>query len=145
FGEVGDCGINLEGHFSYPWKRIISFCISVETTRLWESNYSEYQTELFDKIRGLKEDILTPLGYRLISKKLNEEGYLTPEGNRFTNSHVFSIYQKGLKRLERVNRPDIIEVNEFDFEYFKSFRKFLKTLEQHLGKKIKKFSFHKYP
>jgi hypothetical protein len=112
---------------------------------LWESNYSEYQEELFDKIRGMKEDILTPIGYRLISKKLNNEGVLTPEGKRFTNSHVLSIYQKGLKRLERVNRPDLVEVSDFDFLYFKSFRLFLKSFEKLLNRKIKKFSFHKYP
>jgi len=112
---------------------------------LWESNYTPYQVQLFDKIRGLKEDILTPVGYGIISKILNEEGYLTTVGKRFTNSHVFSIYQKGLRRLERVNRPDLIEVNSFELEGFKSFRKFLRTLENHLGKNIKLFSFTTYP
>jgi hypothetical protein len=80
----------------------------------------------------------------MISKKLNEEGYLTPEGKRFTNTHVFSIYQKGLKRLERVNRFDFVQVNNVELEHFKSFKLFLKTLEKHWGRKIKYFSFRKH-
>jgi hypothetical protein len=76
---------------------------------------------------------------------LNEEGYVTPEGKRFTNSHVLSIYKKGLKRLERVNRNDIVEVTEFEVEGFNSFKSFIKKLEEYRNKKIKYFSLHQYP
>lgn len=110
-----------------------------------ESNYNEYQKELFDKIRGLKEDILTPLGYRKISNILNQEGFKTPKGNSFQNNHVFSIYHKGLKRLERINRPDVVEVSDFNIDYFKSFKEFLRTFMDRKGVFFKYFSFHKYP
>tara|TARA_B110001450_G_scaffold100307_1_gene95080 strand:+ start:1857 stop:2144 length:288 start_codon:yes stop_codon:yes gene_type:complete len=94
------------------------FTISVTTTKLWESNYSEYQQFLFDKIKSFKESILTPLVYRRISKILNDEGLLTPRKTPFTNTKVFSIYQKGLKREERMNRKDIVEVSPVEIEPF---------------------------
>ncbi len=56
------------------------------------------------------------MGYRSISKLLNNEGYKTPFGTPFTNSKVFSIYQKGLVRLERINREDIVEVGDVFIE-----------------------------
>ena len=77
---------------------------------MWTSSYSDYQQFLFDKIRGLKEDFLTPIGYRKISKILNREGLKTPRGCVFKNNHVHSIYKKGLIREKRMNREDIVEV-----------------------------------
>ena len=73
---------------------------------------------MFSKIKDFKENILTPIGYRKISKILNEEGILTPNGNQFTPSHVFGIYQKGSIRLERVERPDVILVTPPIIEVF---------------------------
>jgi hypothetical protein len=68
---------------------------------------------LFDRIRGYKEDFLTPIGYRKISQILNREGLKTPRGSMFKNNHVHSIYKKGLIREERMNREDIGEVKDF--------------------------------
>jgi hypothetical protein len=79
---------------------------------LWTSSYSDYQQFLFDKIKGLKDDFLTPICYRKISKLLNGEGLKTPRGNVFKNNHVHSIYKKGLIRKERMNRKDIVEVSQ---------------------------------
>jgi hypothetical protein len=79
---------------------------------LWTSSYSDYQQFLFDKIKGLKDDFLTPICYRKISKLLNGEGLKTPRGNMFKNNHVHSIYKKGLIRKERMNRKDIVEVSQ---------------------------------
>jgi len=103
-----------------PIKWAVSFSISIITTKFWDSNYSECQLYLFNKIRGLKEDILTPIGYRKISNILNDEGLLTVRNTPFTNSKVFSIYQKGLKREERINRKDIVEVKNLRIEPFDS-------------------------
>jgi len=80
------------------------------------SNYSEYQEFLYNKIKGLKEDFLTPIGYRKISQILNEEGLKTPRGSEFKNNHVYSIYKKGKIREERVNREDIVEIQEYKIE-----------------------------
>jgi DNA-binding PadR family transcriptional regulator len=80
----------------------------------------------------------------LIAKKLNEEGYLTPENHRFTNSHVYSIYQKGLKRMERVNRIDIVEFSDLEVRPYKSFKKYLKDFQTLKGEKVQYFSFRKH-
>lgn len=120
FSEVRYRRVGLWVDYPYPIKWIVSFSISIITTKFWDSNYSEYQLYLFNKIRGLKEDILTPIGYRKISNILNDEGLLTVRNTPFTNSKVFSIYQKGLKREERINRKDIVEVKNLRIEPFDS-------------------------
>ena len=91
---------------------MLSFSLSIITTNLWESNYSEYQQYLFDRICGYKENILTPIGYRKISKIFNDEGLKTPRNTEFSNSKVHSIYKKGKIRVERINREDIVEVSQ---------------------------------
>jgi hypothetical protein len=95
----------------YSIKWMLSFSISIITTHLWESNYTEYQQYLFNRICKYKEDILTPIGYRKISQIFNDEELKTPRGNVFKNNHVHSIYKKGLVREERMNREDIVEVS----------------------------------
>ena len=90
---------------------LITISISIITTKLWESNYSDYQEYLFNIILGYKEKSVTPIGYRKISKILNEEGLKSPMGKPFTNVIVFGIYQKGKVRQERIDRRDIVEVS----------------------------------
>ena len=79
---------------------------------MWDSNYSECQEYLYKRICQYKEDFLTPLGYRRISKILNKEGLKTPRGMIFKNNHVYSIYKRGKIREERINREDIVEVSQ---------------------------------
>jgi len=95
----------------YPIKWMLSFSLSIITTNLWESNYSEYQQYLFNRICVYKESFVTPIGYRKISKIFNEEGLKTPRNTEFSNSKVFSMYKKGKIREERINREDIVEVS----------------------------------
>ena len=99
-------------NLSYPYKLLVTFTISIRTIHLWTSSYSDYQQFLFDKIKGLKDDFLTPIGYRKISQIFNEEGLKTPRGSIFKNNHVHSIYKKGKIREERMNRKDIVEVSQ---------------------------------
>lgn len=113
-------GIKETGHFSYPYILLVKFNITIESTSFWESNYKDSQVDLFEKIRGYKENILTPIGYRKISKILNDEGVLTPEGHPFSPPHVFGIYKKGKVRMERVNRKDIVIVSQPIVEVFKT-------------------------
>ena len=68
---------------------------------------------MFDRIKGYKEDNLTPIGYRKISQIFNDEGLKTPRNTEFSNSKVHSIYKKGKIREERINREDIVEVKDF--------------------------------
>ena len=83
---------------------------------MWESNYSEYQEYLFNRICKYKECFLTPIGYRKISQIFNYEGLKTPRNTEFTNSKVHSIYKKGKIREERINREDIVIISPVKIE-----------------------------
>jgi hypothetical protein len=100
----------------YPYKWVVKFSLSIITTTLWESNYSDYQQYLFNRICEYKENFLTPIGYRKISKIFNDEGLKTPRNTEFTNSKVHSMYKKGKIREERINRKDIVEVSDLRIE-----------------------------
>jgi hypothetical protein len=76
---------------------------------------------LFKRICGYKEESVTPIGYRKISKILNEEGLLSPMGRPFTNVIVFGIYKKGNVREERINREDIVKVSQPTIEVINLF------------------------
>jgi hypothetical protein len=58
---------------------------------------------------------------------LNEEGIPTPNGNQFTPSHVFGIYQKGNIRMERVTRKDVIIVSQPIVEVFNTTESLFKS------------------
>ncbi len=47
------------------------------------------------------------MGYRKISHHLNSLGLLTPKGNKFSNTHVFSILKKGELRVQRMNKIEV--------------------------------------
>ena len=118
FGQIGNSGVRLWDEICNPYGILISFSVSIITTKLWKSNYSEYQQYLFNRICEYKDKNVTPIGYRKISKILNEEGLLSPMGKPFTNVIVFGIYKKGKVREERVNRDDIVEVSQPTIEVF---------------------------
>jgi len=105
-------GVDLCVEHPYPIKWIVRFSISITTTHLWSSNYSEYQQYLYNRICGYKENNVPHIGYQKISQIFNEEGLRTPRNSVFTNSIIHSIYKKGKIREERVNREDIIEVSQ---------------------------------
>ena len=110
------CRVAETTGYPYPLKLIIRFSFSVITTKLWDSNYSEYQEYLYKRICQYKEDFLTPIGYRKISKIFNDEGLKTPRNTEFTNSKVYSMYKKGKIREERINRKDIVKVGQVYIE-----------------------------
>jgi hypothetical protein len=56
--------------------------------------------------------VVTPIGYRKISKIFNDEGLKTPRNTDFSNSKVHSMYKKGKIREERVNREYIVQVSQ---------------------------------
>ena len=118
FSEIRYSGVKQYG-YSYPQRLNVSFLVSITTTKLWESNYSEYQQYLFNRICEYKENNVTPIGYRKISKIFNEEGLKTPHGNVFKNNHVHSIYKKGKIREERISREDIVEISQVTIEELK--------------------------
>ena len=98
---------------------MVKFSLSIITTNLWESNYSEYQEYLFNRICKYKEYFLTPIGYRKISQIFNDEGLKTSRKTKFSNSKVHSMYKKGKVREERMSREDIVEVSQVTIEELK--------------------------
>ena len=112
FSEVCYSGVAETTGYPYPLNIIVRFSFSITTTKLWESNYSEYQQYLYKRICEYKHHFLTPIGYRKISKIFNDEGLKTPRGSTFKNNPIHSIYKKGLIREERMNRKDIVEVSQ---------------------------------
>ena len=112
------CGVKQYG-YSYPQRLNVSFNISITTTKLWESNYSEYQQYLFNRICEYKDNNVTSIGYRKISKIFNEEGLRTSRGKIFKNTHIHSIFKKGKIREERNNRKDIVEISQVTIEELK--------------------------
>ena len=64
-------------------------CFTATLTSARLSNpapYSNYQSELHDLIQRLHDE---GMGYRKIAQWLNENGYQTPRGKKFFNTHVY--------------------------------------------------------
>jgi hypothetical protein len=55
-----------------------------------------------------------------------------------------TMWQKGLKRMERVNRIDIVEFSDLEVRPYKSFKKYLKDFQTLKGEKVQYFSFRKH-
>ena len=85
----------------------LCFTITYRTNQLvhyQNDNYSTQQKENHDLIKSLHDD---GLGYRKISKILNEKGIKTSRGNTWTNTKVFSVlkkYKEREDRLELINK-----------------------------------------
>jgi hypothetical protein len=69
---------------------------------LWAAPYSPYQVQLFGIICGYHDD--EGWNFPKISDWLTENNYLTPRGKTFTHKHVWSIYNKKNKSIERFGR-----------------------------------------
>lgn len=73
----------------------------METSLNFYPKYNSHQTYLFNKSIELQK---SGLGYRRISKWLNENNILTIKGKEFKPNHVSSILKKGKIRYERNTR-----------------------------------------
>ena len=72
---------------------------------------------MYNRIRSLREDFITPKKWSEIRKLLTSEGLKTPLGKEFGNNNVHSIYIKGKKRLERLNSVVKVEKSLHVKEY----------------------------
>lgn len=70
--------------------------------------YSEYQQELFSRIRQLRET--KGLTFKAIADALIAEGYKAPRGGLLGAESVFSIYKKGAGRVNRLNASPRLEI-----------------------------------
>ena len=94
--------MKLEG-YCYPFITIVKIKISITYRTHHPTNYTPYQEYLYNRIKGYKEDSVTPIGYRKISKIFNSESLKSPKNKTFYPSLIQSIYRKGKKREERLN------------------------------------------
>ena len=60
------------------------------------------------------------LGYRKISKKLNEMGMKSKQGHEFYPSLVSNIWRKLRKKEQLLNQPVISEYSDYDIKFFQS-------------------------
>ena len=73
--------------------------------------------KLHNTISKLKHE---GLGYRKISKKLNEMGMKSHQGHDFYPSLVSNIWRKLRVKEELLNQPVISEYSNFDIQMFQS-------------------------
>ena len=81
--------------------------------------YSKRQQENYDLIKSLHDD---GLGYRKISKILNDKGIKTSRGNTWTNTKVFSVlkrYREREERLELINKEYEPEWGKMEIRSYK--------------------------
>ena len=76
--------------------------VRLTSPNLWLSPYSQYQQELFDIISGFHEN--DGWNFQQICNWLVDNNYKTTRGKIFSHSHVWSMYTKKKRSIERFNR-----------------------------------------
>jgi len=99
-GQVVSDGKNKE----YNATKGYSLRMSVElvSANLWESPYTLYQQELYGIVRKFHED--DGWNFKQISDWLNDNGYKSPRGKVLKENHVWSIYIKKQRSIQRFSR-----------------------------------------
>tara|TARA_Y100001970_G_C14094791_1_gene782019 strand:- start:817 stop:1173 length:357 start_codon:yes stop_codon:yes gene_type:complete len=100
--------VKLEG-YCYPFITIVKIKISITYRTHHPTNYTPYQEYLYNRIKKYKEDSVTPIGYRKITKIFNFEGLKSPTNKTFYPSLIQSIYKKGKIRYKRLNSKVRVE------------------------------------
>ena len=93
--------------------------VMFKSSNLWVSPYSQYQQELFNIIRSQHEE--QGMNFVEICDYLVSNGYKSPRGKDLTQSHVWSIYTKKKKSIQRFSRvfdPVITDVKLDLLNYF---------------------------
>ena len=95
-------GIDLTRNLISKYVNYLCFTITYRTNKLvhYQNNkYTKQQQENYDLIKSFRE---TGLGYRKISKILNDKGIKTSKRNTWTNTKVCSVLKKYKERRERL-------------------------------------------
>lgn len=56
------------------------------------------------------------MNFKEIADWLNENGHLTPRGNKFRNNHVHSIAKKRKRRLEILDTEPTLSISNIKFK-----------------------------
>ncbi len=86
--------------------------VQIQSSNLWTSPYSSYQTKLFNIIREKHEN--EGLNFKQISNWFNENDYLTPRGKIFKQNHVWSIYMKKQRSINRFSREYDSQITDIE-------------------------------
>jgi len=78
--------------------------------------YSPYQKELFDRVLWMRET--KGLTFKAIADALAAAGYKAPRGGLLGPESVFSIYKKGLGRVNRLNASPSLEIRAIEVASF---------------------------
>ena|GEM_PF-845136 len=84
--------------------------VDLTCSYLWTSPYSVYQQEVFSLICNLHDE--DGWDFKRISDWLNGNGYKSPRGMTFKENHVWSIYMKKRKSIQRFSREYDPEVTD---------------------------------
>jgi hypothetical protein len=98
-------GVASNGKVSeYKTAKGYSLRMSVElvSANLWESPYTLYQQELYGIIQKLHD--ADGWNFKQISDWLVENGYKSPRGKTLKENHVWSIYIKKQRSIQRFSR-----------------------------------------
>ena len=74
--------------------------------------YSPYQKDLFERVLWMRET--KGLTFKAIADALLTEGYKAPRGGLLGAESVFSIYKKGVGRVNRLNASPRLEIREVE-------------------------------
>ena len=88
----------MEVHHNYS----ITLSVELKSSYLWSLPYSTYQRKIFDLTCSKHE--LEGYNFQQISDWFNEQNFTTPRGKIFTQSHVWSIYTKKKRSIQRFSR-----------------------------------------
>ena len=89
---------STEVHYNYS----ITLSVELKSSYLWSPPYSTYQQKIFDLTCSKHE--LEGYNFQQISDWFNQQNYTTPRGKTFTQSHVWSIYTKKKRSIQRFTR-----------------------------------------
>ena len=105
--EYSGCGV-----VGYP-NSLLCFDMNLTSQNLRIPNYSNYQHFLYETITDLRNK---GMNFKEIADWLNENGHLTPRGNKFKNNHVHSIAKKRKRRLEIIGTKPKISISNMQFK-----------------------------
>ena len=78
--------------------------------------YSPYQKELFERVLWMRET--KGLAFKAIADVLVAEGCKAPRGGLLGAESVFSIYKKGVGRVNRLSASPRLEIREIEIHHF---------------------------
>ena len=86
----------------------LTMVLQVSSPNLWTSPYSDYQSKLFNIIKTKHE--VEQLNFQEVCDYLISKGYRSPRNKDLTQSHVWSIYKKKVRSIERFSKRNETEV-----------------------------------